>query len=591
MKKSGTIFRQSLLDFPLSVELGKNIPDWKLTRWDGDKGLRFIPLDDEGFSLRGDKRQLLYRGRKRSHRFTILGDCAFEYDCIFEKEPESNVITLFMDGAEQYDFLRQPDFVPDDFLKGSYAVYKKETLFGQGTGKLCHIHRPLIIDARGRKVWGDLSIVNNELKITIPEQWLAEAKYPVVVDPTVGTTTVGSQHMWNSDPLMFEVQIPVNRFLISEAINGACTAYFYTNQDDLEAYGRPVFYSDNGDKPLTRRSMNEQRIDLRVQSGKPAGWRSGTFLNNTDIPVGSYIWFGLLCDYIWLPRFDLGMKCYTDWWDGDGVVPNTYPLYSANIFENFKLSMYFTYNSAQNYVRTLTQGVRLTDIRGFKGDYKRLSAQTTRITDLRNLTVNYKRDSFQNVNSNTIVKPLFTFFRHCLMSVVNTTSLARIPLFSRFARDETKIITNKKENRGLNRKCEDDFLSFDDVKRSRGFIRTIINYINSNDDNSYSILFLRTINETQRITDMFQQGWDYIRFLYVDAGNIAETIRHGDYNRIQIETVKAEGLGFRQFFIFVKLLSVSVVRDFILRRFLIAREELFLKSKITINFSLESRIN
>ena len=109
--------------------------------------------------LRGDKKHLLYKGRRRSHRFTILGDKSFEYDCILLKEPESNVISLRMEGA----------------------------------GKLCHIHRPEIIDARGRRCWGELAVVGNELHITIPEWWLAEAEYPVVVDPMVITTVIWKQ--------------------------------------------------------------------------------------------------------------------------------------------------------------------------------------------------------------------------------------------------------------------------------------------------------------------------------------------------------------------------------------------------------------
>jgi len=146
-------FQQSLCDFPLTVKLGEKTPTWGLSRWN-KSGLRFVPADDEGFTLRGDRRRLLYKGRQRSHRFTILGDTAFEYDCILEREPESNVISLLIEGAEKFVFYRQPDFVPDPFLKGSYAVYKKETLLGEGTGKLCHIHRPQIIDARGRRCWG-----------------------------------------------------------------------------------------------------------------------------------------------------------------------------------------------------------------------------------------------------------------------------------------------------------------------------------------------------------------------------------------------------------------------------------------------------
>ena len=52
MKKRGAVFRQSLHDFPCLVELGKK-PSWGIKRWNGNSGLRFVPSDDEGFSLRG----------------------------------------------------------------------------------------------------------------------------------------------------------------------------------------------------------------------------------------------------------------------------------------------------------------------------------------------------------------------------------------------------------------------------------------------------------------------------------------------------------------------------------------------------------
>jgi hypothetical protein len=64
-----------------------------------------------------------------------------------------------MEGAENFDFFRQPDFVKDPFLKGSYAVYKRETLAGEGTGKLRHIHRPQIIDSRERRRWGSCPLL------------------------------------------------------------------------------------------------------------------------------------------------------------------------------------------------------------------------------------------------------------------------------------------------------------------------------------------------------------------------------------------------------------------------------------------------
>jgi len=133
-----------------------------------------------------------------------------------------------MEGSENFDFFRQPDFVPDPFLKGSYAVYLKETLIGQGTGKLCHIHRPLVIDIRGRKCWGDLSIAGNELRITIDENWLSNVKYPVTVDPIVGTEQLGSQELYDSiidgwnRPVLLN-HLGVNRYFITEELIGTCT--------------------------------------------------------------------------------------------------------------------------------------------------------------------------------------------------------------------------------------------------------------------------------------------------------------------------------------------------------------------------------
>ena len=278
--------------------------------------------------------------------------------------------------------------------------------------------------------WGDLSVVGNELQITIPEKWLGEAKYPVVVDPTIGTTTVGSQYMWDADPpepmvpLMCELQIPVNRFLVSDTINGNCTAYVYTNSDDIEAGGRPVLYSDNGNKPLTRKSVNENLLDLRVTGGKPKGWRTATFTSNGSISSGSYIWFGVFCEYFWFPRFDYGAKCYFDFWDLPSYVPNipnTYPIYNVNWYQDFRLSMYFTYTSGQNYQRTLTQGVSLSDSRIVKGNYKRTTAQTVRpdATPTKLLTI-FKR--IQDILQSFDLKTYMLIKTRRIQEVINTAA-------------------------------------------------------------------------------------------------------------------------------------------------------------------------
>jgi hypothetical protein len=424
-----------------------------------------------------------------------------------------------MEGAGNFDFFRQPDFLQEPLLAGSYAVYKKETFFGEGTGKLCHIHRPEIIDARGRRCFGDLSVVGNELRITIPEKWLGEAAYPVIVDPTVGTSTVGSQYKWDADPpepwvqLMFEGSIPVNRFLVPETINGLCTAYMYSYVDNYgEAGGRPVLYSDNGNSPLTRKSMNEGFADFSVKSNKPAGWRSATFMSNGAIASGSYIWFGVYTDFFWEPRFDYGAKCYcADYWGNNNGIPNTYHIYNANWYSDFKLSMYFTYTSAQNYVRTLTQGVTLTDGRKLKADYKRATAQT--------------------VQANGTSKGLLTI-------------------------------------------C-----------------RKIIETVRGKDNNSISVLFVRSLHETAKVTDTLRHWGAYYRGL-LDITEAESEVKTGWTLLVKIaDTVQAAGLVFRGLILCVRIVTGVFVRDYLLGRFLKAREELILKSPISREIVLDSRID
>jgi hypothetical protein len=366
-KEYGKRFIQSRLDFPLAVSLGGEVPDWELSRLGCP--LRFGAFDDEGFAVRGNSRRLLYKGRRRSHRFTILDDNHFEYDVILKNEPDTNVIELYIDGADDYVFYRQPDFVDNDFLKGSYAVYRKERIVGEGTGKLCHIHRPKIIDAGGRWVWGGLVIAGNKLFITIPETWLADARYPVIVDPVIGTSTIGSQTKWYDwddelSALVFDQQLAMNRYTATQQLTGSCTAkvYAYAYYEEPDAGVKPFVYSikSNG-MPSKRMTKDENHIDLAVASGKPAGWRGGTFAIKENIAAGTNIFFGMSSDLIFFPRFDYGGYFLSGWADY-GAIPENPSVDQYPTNKQMILSMYFEYGAAaQNYVRVLTQAVAFTD--------------------------------------------------------------------------------------------------------------------------------------------------------------------------------------------------------------------------------------
>ena len=130
----------------------------------------------------------------------LIGDGVekFEVELVLNEKPETNVFTYFLE-AEDPDFFFQEDlseeekdqgyYVPEN-IKGSYAVYKDNN-------KLFHIYRPKIIDASGKVVWGELFIDKNLgiLSIIVPQEFLNDAVYPVIIDPTFGYTSVGGSRV------------------------------------------------------------------------------------------------------------------------------------------------------------------------------------------------------------------------------------------------------------------------------------------------------------------------------------------------------------------------------------------------------------
>ena len=563
------------------MELGEKVPAWGISRWGSNKSLRFVPFDEEWFSLQGDKRRLLYKGRRRSHRFTILGDSAFEYDCILEREPDSNVVSLLMEGAESFDFFRQPDFVSDPFLKGSYAVYKKETLFGEGTGKLCHIHRPEIIDARGRRCWGDLAIAGNMLCITIPEQWLSNASYPVIVDPIIGTTTIGSQ-ITGPDPNNRRYDRPwldneflVNKYRVAQNGNGLCTAFVYCYHTATDDFAWPILYTDVNNKPHKKKSINERGI--RVSGTSPA-WRSNTFNLNGGIAAGENVWFGLYASWF-TTRFDYGTDCYKGWFDWDIYedydgeptpyidIDNLWTSYST-----IRWSMYFTYTAVtgQNYLRTLTQGVNLSDSQALKAKYSRATTEKVKV--------------------NSSLSRFEFLCRKCAETVRNTMTISQLPLFISTVKENIKITLGKWETRFVSRKCADTVTSNTYIKRTLNIFRNIQDELSGLDGQSFSVLFIRSVKNSAIAETKNRQSRSFIRGLFSAAGSVTETGRTAGYYRYQGDMVQAESKMFRGLLLFVRIVSQVFVRDYLLDRFLKARRELVLKSYVCREITLDSKI-
>lgn len=120
-----------------------------------------------------------------------------EFEVVLASKPATNTIEFSIE-TKKLDFFYQPPLTQDEIddgwerpknVIGSYAVYHSDKVGDKyHAGKAFHIYRPFAIDAEGREVWCDLHIdVGSKLlTITVPQDFIDDAVYPIVVDPTFG---------------------------------------------------------------------------------------------------------------------------------------------------------------------------------------------------------------------------------------------------------------------------------------------------------------------------------------------------------------------------------------------------------------------
>jgi len=193
------------------VEVSKNLPEIRLKKWNGeiDLGIKYDSIIASGtrpfltnkFAWKGTNEEL------NVYPVSFEGDEGIEIDIILDKKPVKNVFDFQIEGAESLDFFYQPALTQQEIDKGtimpenvigSYAVYHKTRknhqigLTNYATGKAFHIYRPEVIDADGKEEWGILDYQNGILSVTVPQDFLDTAVYPIRIDPTLAFRALGS---------------------------------------------------------------------------------------------------------------------------------------------------------------------------------------------------------------------------------------------------------------------------------------------------------------------------------------------------------------------------------------------------------------
>ena len=154
----------------------------------------------------------------KNRTFFINEEGGVEFDVILKEKPDSNVFEFPIE-TQGLKFYYQPPLHPEhptwadtdgdgkadtfrpENVVGSYAVYHESRqgdytqLGGKNykTGKAFHIYRPKVTDAEGKEIWGKLNIDEKAgvLTVTIDQNWLDNAAYPVKIDPNFGYEVAG----------------------------------------------------------------------------------------------------------------------------------------------------------------------------------------------------------------------------------------------------------------------------------------------------------------------------------------------------------------------------------------------------------------
>lgn len=203
-------------------------PQKKIKRWDNEVNCSIRLVHDEKTpTFRKDPDKVVWTGEKvEAHFYDIEPneehpEGASEFEVFLKEKPATNVVSFtVVDKGVEYFY--QPEITDEEVTEyadrrgltiaeakvkcqpenviGSYAIYAKEykhnVVGGKEykCGKVGHIYRPQIEDANGVKVWGELKIDKGLLTVTIPQEFLDNATYPVrhAAGLTFGYTTIGT---------------------------------------------------------------------------------------------------------------------------------------------------------------------------------------------------------------------------------------------------------------------------------------------------------------------------------------------------------------------------------------------------------------
>ena len=285
----------------LTVEVGDSTqtkfdPSFNISAWEGECEFRLnLSTIDKPLGLatrnvgtmNGKDKTTLATGDV-THELYVRTDGNFEWEIILPSKPDTNVF-IYQIETKGLDFHYQSELTQEeidggairpDSVVGSYAVYHnskannrviidgKDTTFeNYMIGKAFHIYRPTVRDASDSFQFCHIEIdtIQGTLSLTIPQTFLNNAHYPIVIGPTFGETGEGSSGITNRAYCNVHADYLHTASTGDEIISFHAFSYSVAAPEDVDM----AVYSMSGDDPQSRLAA---AVGVSVTSGSPAVW-------------------------------------------------------------------------------------------------------------------------------------------------------------------------------------------------------------------------------------------------------------------------------------------------------------------------------
>jgi hypothetical protein len=231
-------------------------------------------------------------------------------------------------------------------VEDSYAVYGSQNgrvLRSDGTervnyetGKFCHLYRSKLIDSRGNWTWIDQTAPlsgPNRLRLFLPAAWLADATFPVTLDPTFGYTSQGSLGIARSYLHAYGQFTP--------ASNGSATAMSIYNGTGYTPDTTLGIYSDSAGSPSSL--LKDTAGFTQAQSQ----WNSANLDSALAVTAGTNYWLAAQWGYANVYVDSASGKCKLNtgaYSYSSGSLPSSFG--SVTNTQDYIGSIYATYTQA-----------------------------------------------------------------------------------------------------------------------------------------------------------------------------------------------------------------------------------------------------